>query len=354
MRLRGPGLAAALVAAAMALTACGSATAATGADGKVAFRLGYLPNLTHASAIIGVDKGLFATALGNGVDLTTEPFNAGPSATEAFLAGEVDATFIGPSPAINAFVRSQGQALRIVSGATAGGASLVVKPGISSVAELRGKRIATPQLGNTQDVALRYWLGQNGLHTDTAGGGDVSILPQSNSQTLQTFKSGQIDGAWVPEPWATMLVDQAGGKVLVNEASLWPRGQFATTVLIVRTDYLMAHPDIIKDLLKGWGKQHDLVFIPEYKLDSAANDTRFVDSALLYELRVPFGYWEAKDAKDDIDAEIAFKFKRGYPQDNIIFEDSTQAVLIQHRAARVATVSVETMRIVEAMKAEPR
>jgi NitT/TauT family transport system substrate-binding protein len=244
-------LAAALVAAALALSACGGATAATGADGKVALRLGYFPNLTHAGAIVGVDKGMFATALGTGVTLTAEPFNAGPAATEAFLAGDIDATFIGPSPAINAYVKSQGQALRIISGATSGGAALVVKASITSVAQLRGTRIATPQLGNTQDVALRYWLSQNGLHTDTAGGGDVSILPQSNSQTLQTFKSGQIDGAWVPEPWATMLVDQAGGKVLVNETSLWPQGQFATTVLIVRTDYLGAHPDVIKNLLKG-------------------------------------------------------------------------------------------------------
>lgn len=251
MRLRTPGLAAVLAGAVVALAACGGASAATGPDGKVALRLGYFPNLTHASAIVGVDKGFFATALGPGVALTAEPFNAGPSATEAFLAGDVDATFIGPSPAINAFVRSEGQALRIVSGAASGGASLVVQPSIGSVADLRGKAIATPQLGNTQDVALRYWLGQNGLHTNTAGGGDLSILPQTNSQTLQTFRSHQIDGAWVPEPWATMLVDQAGGKVLVNEASLWPQGQFATTVLIVRPDYLSAHPDVIKGLLQG-------------------------------------------------------------------------------------------------------
>jgi NitT/TauT family transport system substrate-binding protein len=214
-------------------------------------KLGYFPNITHATAIVGVESGIFAKDLGPGVTLTVSSFNAGPAASEALLNGAIDATFIGPNPAINAFAKSQGAAIRIIAGATSGGAYLVVKPEITSAADLRGKKLASPQLGNTQDVALRTWLADNGLLTDKNGGGDVSILPQDNAQTLDTFKSGQIDGAWVPEPWATRLVQEGGGKVLVDEKTLWPGGQYVTTHLIVRTDYLQAHPDIIRALLVG-------------------------------------------------------------------------------------------------------
>jgi NitT/TauT family transport system substrate-binding protein len=247
---RATALVGALLVACLAVSGCGAAAAA-GPDSRVALRVGYLPNLTQSGAVVGTQQGLIADALGPGVDFSSEPFNAGPSIIEAFLTGEVDAAFVGPSPAVNAFVRSQGQALRIVSGATSGGAALVVRSGISTAADLRGRRIATPQLGNTQDVALRFWLRQNGLSTNAAGGGDVSVLPQSNGQTLQTFKSGQIDGAWLPEPWASLLVAQADAHVLVDESSLWPHGQFATTVLVVRTDYLSAHPDVVRRLLTG-------------------------------------------------------------------------------------------------------
>jgi NitT/TauT family transport system substrate-binding protein len=214
-------------------------------------KLGYFPNITHATAIVGVESGIFAKDLGPGVTLTVSSFNAGPAASEALLNGAIDATFIGPNPAINAFAKSQGAAIRIIAGATSGGAYLVVKPEITSAVDLRGKKLASPQLGNTQDVALRTWLADNGLLTDKNGGGDVSILPQDNAQTLDTFKSGQIDGAWVPEPWATRLVQEGGGKVLVDEKTLWPGGQYVTTHLIVRTDYLQAHPDIIRALLVG-------------------------------------------------------------------------------------------------------
>ena len=214
-------------------------------------KLGYFPNITHATAIVGVESGIFAKDLGPGVTFTVSSFNAGPAASEALLNGAIDATFIGPNPAINAFAKSQGAAIRIIAGATSGGAYLVVKPEITSTADLRGKKLASPQLGNTQDVALRTWLADNGLVTDKNGGGDVSILPQDNAQTLDTFKSGQIDGAWVPEPWATRLVQEGGGKVLVDEKTLWPGGQYVTTHLIVRTDYLQAHPDIIRALLVG-------------------------------------------------------------------------------------------------------
>jgi NitT/TauT family transport system substrate-binding protein len=167
------------------------------------------------------------------------------------FADAIDASYVGPNPAINAFQKSQGEAIRIIAGAASGGAALVVKPSITSASDLKGKKLATPQLGNTQDVALRAWLRSKGLGTTLQGGGDVQILPQDNSQTLDTFKSGQIDGAWVPEPWATRLVIEGGGKILVDEASLWPGGRYPTTELVVRKDFLDRHPDVVKKLLEA-------------------------------------------------------------------------------------------------------
>jgi NitT/TauT family transport system substrate-binding protein len=166
---------------------------------------------------------------------------------------------VGPNPAVNAFTKSNGEAVRIIAGATSGGAALVVKPSIASAADLKGKKLADPQLGGTQDVALRFWLKQQGLNTDTQGGGDVSIAPQDNAQTLQTFQSGSIDGAWVPEPWATRLVQEGGGKVLVDERTLWPNSQFVTAVLVVRTDFLQAHPATVKRLLAGHVQANDFI-----------------------------------------------------------------------------------------------
>jgi NitT/TauT family transport system substrate-binding protein len=222
-------------------------------------RLGYFPNITHATAVVGVESGLIVEALGSGVAFEVSSFNAGGAASEALLNGAIDATYIGPNPAINAYAQSQGAAIRIIAGATSGGAYLVVKQEIASVADLRGKKLATPQLGNTQDVALRTWLADNGLATDKQGGGDVSILPQENAQTLETFMTGQVDGAWVPEPWATRLVQEGGGKALLDEKTLWPEGKYVTTHLIARTDYLEAHPDIIRALLAGHIAANDLV-----------------------------------------------------------------------------------------------
>jgi NitT/TauT family transport system substrate-binding protein len=217
----------------------------------VTLRLGYFPNVTHAAAIAGVEKGIFADKLGPDVNFKTSIFNAGGAAIEALFSGAVDATYVGPNPAINGFSKSKGEALRIVAGATSAGASLVVKPNINSAADLKGLKVATPQLGNTQDVALRAWLLSQGLKTDPQGGGDVKITPQENSQTLETFKSGVIAGAWVPEPWATRLVKEGGGKVLVDERSLWPGGQFVTTHLVVSTPFLKAHPDVVERLIAG-------------------------------------------------------------------------------------------------------
>ena len=240
-------LVAAMVAGVL-FTACSASANPTA--GPVVLRLGYFPNVTHATAIVGVANGAFSQALGSAATLEPHTFNAGPEATEALFSNAIDATFIGPNPAINAFIKSGGAAIRIVSGATSGGAFLVVKDGINSATDLRGKKIASPQLGNTQDVALRSWLADQGLTTDAQGGGDVSIAPQSNSQTLQAFQTGQVDGAWVPEPWATQMIN-AGGHVLVDERDLWPEGKYVTTHLIVSTTFLQAHPDVVKKLIQG-------------------------------------------------------------------------------------------------------
>jgi NitT/TauT family transport system substrate-binding protein len=231
--------------------ACGSAATGASEATPSQLRLGYYANLTHAAALVGVKDGYFAQALGSQTTLQTNIFNAGPDAVTALLSNSIDATFVGPNPAINAFIQSHGAAVRIISGATSAGAALVVNSRINSPADLKGKTIASPQLGNTQDVALRWWLKQQGYQTTTTGGGDVKVMPQDNATTLTAFKSGQIDGAWVPEPWATRLVLEGKGHVLVEERSLWPNGQFVTTMLVVRTDYLNKYPTTVKHLLEG-------------------------------------------------------------------------------------------------------
>ena len=230
--------------AALLVPACG------GGGGEATLRLGYFPNITHATALVGVEEGIFARNLG-ATKLDTFTFNAGPAAIEALLSGSLDAAYVGPNPAINGFVKSRGEAVRIVAGATSGGAALIVRPEIAAAGDLRGKQVASPQLGGTQDVALRTWLKSQGLATDTAGGGDVSVVPQENAQTLERFRSGELAGAWVPEPWASRLVLEGGGKVLVDERDLWPGGQYTTTVLLVRRAYLQAHPDRVEALLRG-------------------------------------------------------------------------------------------------------
>jgi NitT/TauT family transport system substrate-binding protein len=255
MRRRGAGALALAVLALALVGGCGGGSGATtdttsARASRVVLRLGYFPNLTHATAIVGVDKGIVARALDGKATLEPKTFNAGPAAVESLFSGAIDATYIGPGPTVNAYVKSRGEALRVISGATSGGAALVVKPSIATSGALRGKKIATPQLGNTQDIALRNWLKQQGLSSNTSGGGDVSIIPQDNSQTVQTFATGDIDGAWVPEPYVSRLIGE-GGKVLVDERSLWPGGKFVTTNLVVSTTFLNEHPDVVKALLEG-------------------------------------------------------------------------------------------------------
>lgn len=243
------------VAAAVAVAMVGalglSGCSAASGSSATPVTLGYFPNLTHAPALVGVSKGFYAKELGSGAELKTVTFNAGPAAIEALNAGSVDVAFVGPNPTITGYTQSKGQSLRVIAGAAANGAALVVNKDITSPDQLKGKKLATPQLGNTQDVALRYWLKQQGYATTTEGGGDVSILPQDNATALQAFSSGEIDGAWVPEPWATRMVSEGGGQVLVNEADLWPTKEFVVTNVIVRTEFLDKHPEQVKAVLAG-------------------------------------------------------------------------------------------------------
>ncbi len=240
------------------LAACGNDSSAASSAKSAApadtaaktLRLGYFANVTHAPAMVGVAKGFIARDLGT-TALKTQIFNAGPAAIEALNAGAIDAAYLGPNPAINGFVKSNGAALRIVSGATSGGAQLVVRSGIRSAAQLKGTKLATPQLGGTQDVALRAWLRKNGLKSSPSGGGDVRISPTENAQTLALFRAGKLDGAWLPEPWSSRLVLDAGAKVLVDEKSLWPQGKFVTTHVIVATRFLTEHPQTVEALVRA-------------------------------------------------------------------------------------------------------
>jgi NitT/TauT family transport system substrate-binding protein len=225
----------------------------------VTIRLGFLANITHAPALVGLNKGFFAKDLGSNVTIKPTVFSSGTEETTALLAGQLDAAYVGPNPAINAWQKSGGKAIKIISGAASGGASLVVKPGINSAAQLKGKSLATPSLGNTQDVALRYWLKQHGLSSTPTGGGDVAIKPiKPNSAAVLEFKSGQLAGGWEPEPYATEMVLD-GGKRLVNEASLWPGGKFVTTNLVVAQSFLHAHPSTVNGLLKGQIQANDFI-----------------------------------------------------------------------------------------------
>jgi NitT/TauT family transport system substrate-binding protein len=224
-----------------------------GQSGQVVARAGHFPNITHSQGVIGQANGWFEKALSPAARVEWKVFNAGPSAIEALFAGALDLTYIGPNPAITGYVRSQGEALRIVAGATSGGAALVVRrdSGIQKPEDFHGKKVASPQLGNTQDVALREWLLAHGLQSREKGG-DVQVIPIANPDQLTLFLKKEIDGAWAPEPWASRLIHEAGGRLFLDERNLWPNGQFVTTHLIVSTKFLREH----RDLVKRWVRAH--------------------------------------------------------------------------------------------------
>ena len=267
----------ALLATAAVLGACGSATAATGATGQPdpsTVNLGYLVNLTHAPALIGVSQGFFQGAMPKSTTVKTTTFSAGPAESEALLGGELDAAFVGPGPAINAFIKTKGKVL-IIAGTASGGAGLVVSKTIADgnfPADLAGKTLSSPQLGNTQDVALRTWLATKELVTNINGGGQLTIDSSSgNSVSLQNFEAGKIAGGWVPEPYEFQFILQGKGTLAVDEASLWPNGQFPTTVLVVTQNLLQNHPDIVNDLLKGLVKSVNWINANESTAPAAVN-----------------------------------------------------------------------------------
>ncbi|MGP9017860.1 aliphatic sulfonate ABC transporter substrate-binding protein [Streptomyces sp. BR1] len=245
------------------------------ADGKKlsadSVKIGYFPNLTHATALVGVQEGLFQKELG-GTRLKTSTFNAGPSEIEALNAGAIDIGWIGPSPSINGYTKSKGQNLRIIAGSASGGVKLVVNPDkIKTLDDVKGKKIATPQLGNTQDVAFLNWIAGKGWKVDAQSGkGDVSVVRTDNKITPDAYKSGSVDGAWVPEPTASKLVSQ-GAKVLLDEADLWADKEFVITNVIVSQKFLKAHPDVVEAVLRGSVKTNEWISANPDKAKASAN-----------------------------------------------------------------------------------
>ncbi|MGW1098510.1 aliphatic sulfonate ABC transporter substrate-binding protein [Streptomyces sp. NPDC002455] len=304
--------AAALPLLAVALTACGYGSEAkdddsrksdVSADGKKlsadTVKIGYFPNLTHATALVGIQEGLIAKELG-GTTVKPSTFNAGPSEIEALNAGSIDIGFIGPSPSINGYSKSKGQSLRIIGGSASGGVKLVVNPKkIKTLDDLKGKKIATPQLGNTQDVAFLNWISEKGWKVDAQSGkGDVSVVRSDNKVTPDAFKSGSLDGAWLPEPTASKLVSE-GGKVLLDESKLWPDDKFVITNIIVSQKFLSEHPDVVDAVLRGTVNTNKWINANPDKAKASANSAleKLSGKALPAEVLDPA--WESIQITDD-------------------------------------------------------
>ncbi|MFF7155079.1 aliphatic sulfonate ABC transporter substrate-binding protein [Streptomyces sp. NPDC008139] len=250
--------------------------ASAGADAKKLsadqVRIGYFPNLTHATPLVGLKEGIFQKELG-ATTVKELTFNAGPEEIEALNAGSIDIGWIGPSPAINGYTKSNGASLKIISGSASGGVKLVVNPDkIKSLDDVKGKKIATPQLGNTQDVALLNWIKSKGWKVDAQSGkGDVSVVRTDNKITPDAYKQGSIDGAWVPEPTASKLVAE-GAKVLLDESTLWPDNKFVITNVIVSQKFLKAHPDVVEAVLRGSVNTNAWIAANSDKAKADAND----------------------------------------------------------------------------------
>nr|WP_203632448.1 aliphatic sulfonate ABC transporter substrate-binding protein [Streptomyces halstedii] len=312
---------------AVALTACGYGSDAEEDDTKNlsaggeklsadSVKIGYFPNLTHATALVGIQEGLIAKELG-GTSVKPSTFNAGPSEIEALNAGSIDIGFIGPSPSINGYTKSRGQSLRIIGGSASGGVKLVVNPDkIKTLDDLKGKKIATPQLGNTQDVAFLNWISEKGWKVDAQSGkGDVSVVRSDNKVTPDAYKSGSLDGAWVPEPTASKLVAE-GGEVLLDESTLWPDDQFVITNIIVSQKFLDAHPDVVEAVLRGTVSTNKWINANPEKAKASANTAleKLSGKALPAEILDPA--WESIKITDDplaatLDAQAQHAVKAG-------------------------------------------
>ncbi|MEU6826060.1 ABC transporter substrate-binding protein [Streptomyces atriruber] len=300
-----------LLAATATATACGYGSRAKDADtarvapgaerieGLDSVRIGYFANLTHATALVGNQKGFFQKALG-ATKATYATFNAGPSEIEALNSGSLDIGWIGPSPAINGFTKSRGKNLRIIGGAASGGVKLVVDPKkIKSLDDVKGKKIATPQLGNTQDVAFLNWAAERGWQVDAQSGkGEVTVVRSDNKVTPDAYKSGSIDGAWVPEPTASKLVAE-GGKVLLDEKTLWPDGTFVITNIIVSQKFLTAHPRVVQAVLKASVDTNRWIRAHPARAKAAANEQLAADAGKALPDQVLDPAWKSIDFTDD-------------------------------------------------------
>ncbi|CCK32596.1 putative ABC-type sulfate transporter substrate-binding protein [Streptomyces davaonensis JCM 4913] len=319
---------AAIAALPLLLTACGygSDSDDDGGQAKVAadakklsadeVRIGYFPNLTHATALVGVEEGIFQKELG-GTTIKSSTFNAGPSEIEALNSGSIDIGWIGPSPAINGYTKADGSNLRIISGSASGGVKLVVNPDkVKSLKDLKGKKIATPQLGNTQDVAFLNWIAEQGWKVDAQSGkGDVSVVRTDNKVTPDAYKSGSIDGAWVPEPTASKLVAE-GGKVLLDEADLWPDKKFVITNIIVSQKFLKEHPDVVEAVLRGSVKANEWINANPDEAKASANKALEEESGKALPAEVIDPAWKSITFLDDplaatLDTEAEHAVKAG-------------------------------------------
>lgn len=262
-------------------------------------KIGYFPNLTHATALVGLKEGFFQQELGD-TKIKEATFNAGPAEIEALNAGSIDIGWIGPSPSINGYTKSDGKNLKIISGSASGGVKLVVNPEkIKTLADVKGKKIATPQLGNTQDVALLNWISTQGWKVDAQSGkGDVSVVRTDNKITPDAYKNGSIDGAWVPEPTASKLVSE-GAKVLLDESTLWPDKLFVITNVIVSQKFLAAHPDVVEAVLRGSVKTNAWIKgnSDKAKADANAELERLTQKALPADILDPA--WASLQVTDD-------------------------------------------------------
>jgi NitT/TauT family transport system substrate-binding protein len=213
-------------------------------------RIGYFPNVTHGQALYARATGSFEKELG--VKVQWVPFNAGPTAIESLFANAIDATYIGPGPTVNGFVKSRGEKFVVVAGAASGGAGLVVRSdaGIAADKDLNGKKIATPQLGNTQDIAARVWLNSKKFKLKEKGG-TVTLMPIANPDQLTLFQKKEIDAAWTVEPWLSRLELEAGGKLYLDEKTIWPDGKYVTTHLVVSKEFLQKNAETVKKLLQA-------------------------------------------------------------------------------------------------------
>ncbi|WP_320783677.1 aliphatic sulfonate ABC transporter substrate-binding protein [Streptomyces sp. CRN 30] len=319
----------------LTLAACGYGSESTGdetekvsagaekIDGLDTVRIGYFGNLTHATALVGRQEGIFQKELG-GTKAEYATFNAGPSEIEALNSGSIDIGWIGPSPAVNGYTKSGGKNLRIIGGSASGGVKLVVNPDkIKTLDDVKGKRIATPQLGNTQDVALLNWINEQGWKVDAQSGkGDVSVVRTDNKVAPDAYRSGSIDGAWVPEPTASKLVAE-GAEVLLDEADLWPDKKFVITNIIVSQKFLEEHPDVVEAVLRGSVKTNAWINDNPEEAKAVANERLKQDSGKALPAEVLDPAWKSIQIIDDplastLDTEAANAVQAGLLEEPVL------------------------------------